>query len=413
LSFKEEIVMSRVVERFIKYVKFNTKADDASNTVPSTPGQLVLAKELGKELEQLGLLDVSVDENGYVMAALPSNLDKKVPTVGFIAHMDTSPDMSGTNVNPRFVYNYDGGDIKLNDEVTLSPAELPELKEYIGETLITTDGTTLLGADDKAGIAEIITAVEYLIEHPEVPHGTIKIGFTPDEEIGRGPNHFDVKKFGADLAYTMDGGAIGEIEYENFNAAGAKVTIHGRNVHPGYAKNKMINSVLIANEFIAALPENETPQATEGYEGFYHLNSINGDVENTVLSYIIRDFDKESFEKRKKHMEELAEKLNKKYPNRVFIDIKDQYKNMREMIEPVIHVVDNAVKAMELAGVKPLVRPIRGGTDGARLSFVGLPTPNIFAGGLNFHGKYEYVPVSSMEKAVDVILKLVDLYAGM
>lgn len=405
--------MSKVVERFIKYVKFDTKADDASETVPSTLGQLVLAKELGKELEQLGLSDVSVDENGYVMAALPSNLDKKVPTIGFIAHMDTSPDMSGTNVNPRFVYNYDGGDIKLNDEVTLSPAELPELKEYIGETLITTDGTTLLGADDKAGVAEIITAVEYLIEHPEVPHGTIKIGFTPDEEIGRGPNHFDVKKFGADLAYTMDGGAIGEIEYENFNAAGAKVTIHGRNVHPGYAKNKMINSVLIANEFIAALPENETPQATEGYEGFYHLNSINGDVENTVLSYIIRDFDKESFEKRKQHMAELAEKLNKKYPNRVVIDIRDQYKNMREKIETVMHVVDNAVKAMELAGVKPLVRPIRGGTDGARLSFVGLPTPNIFAGGLNFHGKYEYVPVSSMEKAVDVILKLVDLYAGM
>jgi tripeptide aminopeptidase len=405
--------MSKVVERFIKYVKFDTKADDTSDTVPSTPGQLVLAKELGKELEQLGLSDVSVDENGYVMASLPSNLHKKVPTVGFIAHMDTSPDMSGTNVNPRFVENYDGGDIKLNDEVTLSPAELPELKEYIGETLITTDGTTLLGADDKAGVAEIITAVEYLIEHPEVPHGTIKIGFTPDEEIGRGPNHFDVKKFGADLAYTMDGGAIGEIEYENFNAAGAKITIHGRNVHPGYAKNKMVNSVLIANEFIAALPENETPQATEGYEGFYHLNSINGDVENTVLSYIIRDFDKESFEKRKQHMVELAEKLNKKYPNRVVIDIKDQYKNMREMIEPVMHVVDNAVKAMELAGVKPLVRPIRGGTDGARLSFVGLPTPNIFAGGLNFHGKYEYVPVSSMEKAVDVILKLVDLYAGM
>jgi tripeptide aminopeptidase len=405
--------MSKVVERFIKYVKFDTKADDASDTVPSTPGQLVLAKELGKELEQLGLSDVSVDENGYVMATLPSNLDKKVPTVGFIAHMDTSPDMSGTNVNPRFVENYDGGDIKLNDEVTLSPVELPELKEYIGETLITTDGTTLLGADDKAGVAEIITAVEYLIEHPEIAHGTIKIGFTPDEEIGRGPNHFDVEKFGADLAYTMDGGAIGEIEYENFNAAGAKVTIHGRNVHPGYAKNKMVNSVLIANEFITSLPENETPQATEGYEGFYHLNSCNGDVENTVLSYIIRDFDKESFEKRKLHMIELAEKLNKKYPNRVVIDIKDQYKNMREMIEPVMYVVDNAVKAMELAGVKPLIRPIRGGTDGARLSFVGLPTPNIFAGGLNFHGKYEYVPVSSMEKAVDVILKLVDLYAGM
>jgi tripeptide aminopeptidase len=405
--------MSKVVERFIRYVKFDTKADDASDTVPSTPGQLVLAKELGKELEQLGLSDVSVDENGYVMATLPSNLDKKVPTIGFIAHMDTSPDMSGTNVNPQFVENYDGGDIKLSEEVTLSPKEMHELKEYIGETLITTDGTTLLGADDKAGIAEIITAVEYLIQHPEVPHGTIKIGFTPDEEIGRGPNHFEVEKFDADLAYTMDGGAVGELEYENFNAAGAKVTIHGRNVHPGYAKNKMVNSMLIANEFIASLPENETPQATEGYEGFYHLNSINGDVENTVLSYIIRDFDKESFEKRKQHMKKLAEELNKKYPGRVVIDIKDSYKNMREMIEPVMHVVDNAVKAMELAGVKPLIRPIRGGTDGARLSFMGLPTPNIFAGGLNFHGKYEYIPVSSMEKAVQVILKLVEIYAGM
>ncbi|MCM0649726.1 peptidase T [Clostridium swellfunianum] len=405
--------MSNVVERFIKYVKFDTKADDASETVPSTPGQLILAKELGKELEELGLSDVSVDKNGYVMATLPSNIEKKVPTIGFIAHMDTSPDMSGSNIKPKFVENYDGGDIKLNDEVTLSPSEMTELKEYIGETLITTDGTTLLGADDKAGIAEIITAVEYLIKHPEVPHGTIKIGFTPDEEIGRGPNHFDVEKFGADLAYTMDGGAVGELEYENFNAAGAKVTVHGRNVHPGYAKNKMINSVLIANEYIASLPENETPQTTEGYEGFYHLNSISGDVEKTVLSYIIRDFDKDSFEKRKQHMQELAEELNKKYPGRVSIEIKDQYKNMREMIEPVMHVVDNAVKAMELAGVKPLVRPIRGGTDGARLSFMGLPTPNIFAGGLNFHGKYEYVPVSSMEKAVEVILKLVDLYASM
>lgn len=406
-------MMSNVVERFIKYVKFDTKADDASETVPSTPGQLILAKELGKELEELGLSDVSVDKNGYVMATLPSNIEKKVPTIGFIAHMDTSPDMSGSNIKPKFVENYDGGDIKLNDEVTLSPSEMTELKEYIGETLITTDGTTLLGADDKAGIAEIITAVEYLIKHPEVPHGTIKIGFTPDEEIGRGPNHFDVEKFGADLAYTMDGGAVGELEYENFNAAGAKVTVHGRNVHPGYAKNKMINSVLIANEYIASLPENETPQTTEGYEGFYHLNSISGDVEKTVLSYIIRDFDKDSFEKRKQHMQELAEELNKKYPGRVSIEIKDQYKNMREMIEPVMHVVDNAVKAMELAGVKPLVRPIRGGTDGARLSFMGLPTPNIFAGGLNFHGKYEYVPVSSMEKAVEVILKLVDLYASM
>lgn len=403
--------MTKVVGRFLKYAKFDTKADENSETVPSTPGQVVLAKELGKELEQLGLVDVSVDENGYVMGTLPSNLNKNVPTVGFIAHVDTSPDMSGTNVNPKFVENYDGGDIKLNDEVTLSPVDFPELKDYIGETLITTDGTTLLGADDKAGIAEIITAIEYLVEHPEIPHGTIKVGFTPDEEIGRGPNHFDVEKFGADLAYTMDGGAVGELEYENFNAAGAKVTVLGRNVHPGYAKNKMVNSMLIASEFITMLPESETPQTTEGYEGFYHLNSISGDVEKTVLNYIIRDFDKESFENRKKYMVEAAEKLNKKYPNRVNIEVKDQYRNMKEMIEPVMYVVDNAKKAMEEVGVKPLIKPIRGGTDGARLSFMGLPTPNIFAGGLNFHGKFEYVPVSSLEKAVQVILKIVDLYA--
>lgn len=401
--------MSSVVERLIKYVKFDTKADENSSTVPSTAGQLVLAKELGKELEELGLVDISVDSNGYVMATLPANIDKKVPVVGFIAHMDTSPDMSGTNVNPKFIENYDGKDIKLNDDVTLSTEDFPELKDYIGETLITTDGTTLLGADDKAGIAEILTAVEYLVNHPEMPHGTIRIGFTPDEEVGRGPDHFDVKKFNADFAYTMDGGAVGELEYENFNAAAAKVTISGRNVHPGYAKNKMVNSVLIANEFISMMPEDETPQTTEGYEGFYHLNNMEGNVEKSVLNYIIRDFDMDSFENRKEFMKAAAEKLNKKYGNKVTIEIRDQYRNMKEKIEPVKYVVDNAIKAMEAANVKPLVRPIRGGTDGAQLSFKGLPTPNIFAGGLNFHGKYEYVPVSSMEKAVEVILKLVEL----
>jgi tripeptide aminopeptidase len=405
--------MSRVVERLIKYVKYDTKADENSNTVPSTSGQLVLAKEIGKELDGLGLVDISVDSNGYVMATLPANIDRKVPVMGFLAHMDTSPDMNGTNVNPKFIENYDGKDIKLSEEVTLSTIDFPELKDYIGETLITTDGTTLLGADDKAGIAEIMTAVEYLVQHPEVPHGTLKIGFTPDEEIGRGPNHFDVKKFNADLAYTMDGGAIGELEYENFNAASAKITIQGRNVHPGYAKNKMINSVLIGNEFVSLMPVSETPQTTEGYEGFYHLNSIEGNVEKTVLSYIIRDFDKVSFEKRKQFMKEVAEKLNKKYSNRIIIEIRDQYKNMKEKIEPVKYIVDNAIKAMEAVGVKPLVRPIRGGTDGAQLSFMGLPTPNIFAGGLNFHGKFEYVPVSSMEKAVEVILKLVELNVNM
>lgn len=401
--------MSSVVERLIKYVKFDTKADENSSTVPSTAGQLVLAKELGKELGELGLVDISVDSNGYVMATLPANIDKKVPVVGFIAHMDTSPDMSGTNVNPKFIENYDGKDIKLNDDVTLSTEDFPELKDYIGETLITTDGTTLLGADDKAGIAEILTAVEYLVNHPEMPHGTIRIGFTPDEEVGRGPDHFDVKKFNADFAYTMDGGAVGELEYENFNAAAAKVTISGRNVHPGYAKNKMVNSVLIANEFISMMPEDETPQTTEGYEGFYHLNNMEGNVEKSVLNYIIRDFDMDSFENRKEFMKAAAEKLNKKYGNKVTIEIRDQYRNMKEKIEPVKYVVDNAIKAMEAANVKPLVRPIRGGTDGAQLSFKGLPTPNIFAGGLNFHGKYEYVPVSSMEKAVEVILKLVEL----
>ncbi|MFL0267151.1 peptidase T [Candidatus Clostridium radicumherbarum] len=401
--------MSSVVERLIKYVKFDTKADENSSTVPSTAGQLVLAKELGKELGELGLIDISVDSNGYVMATLPANTDKKVPVMGFLAHMDTSPDMSGTNVNPKFIENYDGKDIKLNDEVTLSTEDFPELKDYIGETLITTDGTTLLGADDKAGIAEILTAVEYLVNHPEVPHGTIKIGFTPDEEVGRGPDHFDVEKFNADFAYTMDGGAVGELEYENFNAAAAKVTISGRNVHPGYAKNKMVNSMLIANEFISMMPEDETPQATEGYEGFYHLNNMEGNVEKSVLNYIIRDFDMDSFENRKKFIKDAAEKLNKKYGSRVTIEIRDQYRNMKEKIEPVKYVVDNAIKAMEAVNVKPLVRPIRGGTDGAQLSFKGLPTPNIFAGGLNFHGKYEYVPVSSMEKAVEVILKLVEL----
>lgn len=405
--------MSTVVERLIKYVKFETKADENSNTVPSTPGQLVLAKELVRELEELGLIDISVDDNGYVMATLPANIDKKVPTMGFIAHMDTSPDMNGSNVNPQFIENYDGKDIKLNDEVILSTIDFPELKDYIGETLITTDGTTLLGADDKAGIAEILTAVEYLVKHPEVPHGTIRIGFTPDEEIGRGPNHFDVAKFNADLAYTMDGGAIGELEYENFNAAAAKVIIQGRNVHPGYAKNKMVNSMLIANEFILAMPECETPQATEGYEGFYHLNSIDGGVEKTVLSYIIRDFDKESFDGRKVFIKELVEKFNKKYNNRITIEVRDQYRNMKEKIEPVMYVVENAIKAMEAVGVNPIVRPIRGGTDGATLSFMGLPCPNIFAGGLNFHGKYEYVPVSSMEKAVEVILKLVEMNVNM
>lgn len=405
--------MSNVVERFLKYVKFDTKADDDSTSIPSSQGQLLLANELKRELEQLGLKNISLDENGYLMASLPSNTNKTLPTIGFLAHVDTSPDMSGTNVNPKIVENYDGGDIVLNSElnIILSPKDSPELSKYIGQNLITTDGTTLLGADDKAGIAEIITAIEYLINHPEVPHGEIRIGFTPDEEVGRGPHHFDVAKFNAAFAYTIDGGAIGELEFENFNAAGAKVTIQGRNVHPGYAKNKMINSVLIANEFNSLLPQNETPGLTEGYEGFYHLNNFNGDVEKTVLQYIIRDFDKVNFEKRKEVIENIGKNLNDKYgENTITMELKDQYRNMKEKIEPSMHIVDTAFKAMEAVGITPLVRPIRGGTDGATLSFMGLPTPNMFAGGENFHGKYEYIPTPSMEKAVEVILKIIELY---
>lgn len=403
--------MKEVVERFLKYVKLDTKSDEESGVTPSSEGQKVFAKELGKELENLGFTNVTVDENYYVMAEIPSNIDKKVPVVGFIAHMDTSPDMSGKDVNPQFVENYDGGDIVLNKEnnVVLMPSEFPDLKNYIGKTLITTDGTTLLGADDKAGIAEIVTAMKYLIDNHEIPHGTIKVAFTPDEEIGEGANHFDVEKFNADFAYTVDGGAIGELEYENFNAASAKVIVKGRNVHPGTAKNAMINSALVAAEFMRSLPENEVPENTEGYEGFYHLTSIKGEVELTELSYIIRDFDKESFENRKNVMKEVANKINEKYGRELLsLKVKDQYYNMKEKIEPVKHIVDIAHKAMIDAGVTPKVTPIRGGTDGARLSFMGLPTPNFFTGGHNFHGKYEYIPVESMEKAVEVILKVVE-----
>ncbi|MFT9487912.1 MAG: peptidase T [Tepidibacillus sp.] len=405
--------MSNVVERFLKYVKYDTRSDDESNTVPTTPGQMVLAKAIAEELKEIGLEEVTLNEKGYIYATLPANIDREVPTIGFIAHMDTSPDMTGTNVNPKIVENYDGEDIVLNEEknIILSVKQFPELKNYIGKTLITTDGTTLLGADDKAGVAEIITAVEYLKNHPEFPHGKIRIGFTPDEEVGRGADHFDVKFFGADFAYTMDGGPIGELEYENFNAAGAKIIIKGRNVHPGTAKDKMINSILIANEYIALLPKEETPAHTEGYEGFYHLNNIKGDVETTILSYIIRDFDKATFEKRKETMQEFAQQLNQKYgEGTVTAEIKDQYYNMKEKVEPVKHIVDTAFKAMEEVGVTPIVKPIRGGTDGARLSYMGLPTPNIFGGGHNFHGRYEFIPTYAMEKAVDVILKIVELY---
>ncbi|AGY74245.1 peptidase T [Clostridium autoethanogenum] len=408
--------MSKVVEKFTKYIKFDTRSNEEMNTVPTTQGQMVLAKELSKELKKIGMREVSVDENGYVMASLPSNVDKEVPTIGFIAHMDTSPEVSGMNVNPKFIENYDGKDIVLNGEknIVLSPKDFPELKDYVGKTLITTDGTTLLGADDKAGIAEIITALETLIENPEIKHGNVKVAFTPDEEIGRGPDHFDVEKFNANAAYTVDGGDLGELEYENFNAASAEVIISGINVHPGSAKGIMINSMLIAGEFMSMLPQNETPSTTEGYEGFYHIVALNGGVEQTKLEYIIRDFDEKNFEKRKQFITGAAESLNKKYGKSIVkIEIKDQYKNMKEKIEPVKHIVDIAFEAMKSVDVVPKVQPIRGGTDGASLSFKGLPTPNIFTGGHNFHGKFEYIPVYSMEKAVEVILKIVQLYGKM
>ncbi len=407
-------LMANVVERFIKYVQYDTRSDEESNTVPTTKGQLVLAEVIADELKEIGLTDVILDEKGYIYATLPANIKSEAPTFGFIAHLDTSPDMSGTKVNPQIVENYNGEDIILNKEknIILSPKDFPELKDYIGVTLITTDGTTLLGADDKAGVAEIITAMEYLIQHPELPHGTIKIGFTPDEEVGRGADYFDVKGFGAEFAYTVDGGPIGELEYENFNAAAAKIVINGRNVHPGTAKNKMVNSILIANQYISLLPENETPAHTDGYEGFYHLNNMSGDVEQTTLHYIIRDFDKILFEQRKEKMQRIAETLNEKYgENTITIAMEDQYFNMKEKIEPVKYTVDTVAQAMEEVGVKPIIKPIRGGTDGARLSYMGLPTPNIFTGGHNYHGKYEYIPTFAMEKAVEVILKIVELYS--
>ncbi|EGD50519.1 peptidase T [Thermoanaerobacter ethanolicus JW 200] len=406
--------MSKVVERFLKYVKYHTTSDESSSTYPSTEGQLIFAKELAKELESLGLKEVNVDKNGYVTALLPSNTDEELPTIGFIAHMDTSPDMCGKDVNPQIVENYDGKDIILNKEknIVLSPSEFPELKNYIGKTLIVTDGTTLLGADDKAGIAEIITAMEYLINHPEIKHGNIKVAFTPDEEIGRGVDKFDVKKFNCDFAYTVDGGGIGEIEYENFNAASAKIKINGRNVHPGTAKGKMKNSILIGIELQNMLPEHETPAHTEGYEGFYHLNNFEGNVEQTKMYYIIRDFNKQTFLDKKEYLKSIVETLNKKYGEGTLeLELKDQYYNMREIIEKHMHIVDTALEAMKLVGVEPKIVPIRGGTDGARLSYMGLPTPNLFTGGHNFHGKYEFIPTYAMEKAVEVIIKIIELYA--
>lgn len=406
--------MERVAERFLRYVSFDTTSKEESNSVPSTLGQLELARELKRELEELGLKDVDLDGNGYLMATLPANINKNIPVIGFLAHMDTSDGASGANIKPNIVRNYDGGDILLNEQqnIVLSPKEFPELSEYIGHDLITTDGTTLLGADDKAGIAEIMTAMEYLIKHPEIPHGTIRIAFTPDEEIARGTDHFDVKRFNADFAYTVDGGEPGELEYENFNAAKAEIVINGRNVHPGNAKDKMINSMQLAMELNSMLPGFEAPEHTEGYEGFFHLEKISGRVESTSMQYIIRDFDKKGLEKRKERMRKIADYLNDKYGGgTVVLKLTDQYFNMKEKIEPVIQVVENLKEAMRLSGVTPIVRPIRGGTDGARLSFMGLPTPNMFTGGHNFHGRYEYISINSMNKAVEVILKLVEIYS--
>lgn len=401
-----------IVERFLKYVSFTTTSDENTGLTPSTPGQMIFAQSLQNELKSIGLSDVSVDENGYVMATLPSNSEKNIPTIGFIAHMDTSPEMTARHVVPNIIKNYDGSTLTLNTEenIRLSPEDFPELKKYIGQDLIVTNGKTLLGADDKAGIAEIVTAMEYLINHPEIKHGTIRIAFTPDEEIGQGAQHFNVEKFNADWAYTIDGGEIGELEYENFNAASAKITFFGRNVHPGYAKHKMLNSIRIGQQFASMLPRHETPEHTENYEGFYHLISFEGNVEKTTLLYIIRDHDRSKFESRKKEIQHLVNKIAAEFgADSVNLEIKDQYYNMREKIEPLMHIVDLASEAMREVGIEPKIKPIRGGTDGAQLSFKGLPCPNIFTGGHNFHGRYEYIPIQSMEKAMQVIVKIATL----
>ncbi|MBO7234523.1 MAG: peptidase T [Paludibacteraceae bacterium] len=403
-----------ITSRFLKYVGFLTTSDENTRMNPSTPGQIVFARYLAEELQSIGLVDIELDQNGYLMATLPANCDQPLPTIGFIAHLDTSPEMSGKHVQPRIVENYQGGDIVLNKEegIVLETEKYPEILQYIGQDIIVTNGKTLLGADDKAGIAEIITAMEYLIAHPEIKHGKIRVGFTPDEEIGEGADHFDVAKFGANWAYTIDGGEIGELEYENFNAASAKITIKGVNVHPGYAKDKMRNSMRIANQLTAMLPTNEVPEHTTGYEGFYHLIHMQGSVEETTLSYIIRDHDRQKFEARKAEMATIVERINNEYgTDTATIEIKDQYYNMREKIEPVMHIIDLAADAMKAVGVTPSVKPIRGGTDGARLSFEGLPCPNIFTGGHNFHGRFEYIPVQSMEKAMAVVVIIIEMVA--
>lgn len=410
--------MQHIIDRFISYVTVDTESDPNSHTTPSTAKQWDLANKLVDELKTIGLEEVTIDENAYIMATLPSNVSHNVPVIGFISHFDTSPDFKGANVKPQIVTNYDGGDIILNAEqnIVLSPNYFKDLLQYKGQTIITTDGTTLLGADDKAGITEIVSAMEYLIQNPNIKHGKIRIGFTPDEEIGRGAHKFDVAKFGADWAYTMDGSQIGELEYENFNAAGAKLIFKGKSVHPGYAKGKMINSMLLANKFIAKLPKEEVPEMTSGYEGFFHVTGITGSIEETVVQLIIRDHDATRFKKRKKLVKKIADKINRKYQKQfgediVVAEIKDQYFNMKEKVVPVFHIIDIAEKAMVELGIKPLIKAIRGGTDGCQLSYMGLPCPNIFAGGHNFHGKYEYVPAESMQKAMEVIVKIAEITA--
>ena len=410
--------MQHIIDRFISYVTVDTESDPNSTTTPSTAKQWDLANKLVEELKAIGLQDVTIDDKSYIQATLPSNLDYEVPTIGFVAHFDTTPDFTGANVKPQIVKNYDGGDIVLNKElnIVLSPSYFEDLLQYKGQTLITTDGTTLLGADDKAGVTEIVTAMEFLIKNPQIKHGTLKVGFTPDEEIGRGADFFDVEKFGCEWAYTMDGSQIGELEYENFNAAGVKLSFKGKSVHPGYAKGKMINSMLLANKYISKLPKDEVPEKTKGYEGFFHVVHFDGSIEETNVQLIIRDHNHKKFEERKKVVQKIADKFNKKYKKQfgadiVTIEVKDQYYNMREKIAPVMHIIDIAEKAMKDLGIKPLIKPIRGGTDGSRLSFMGLPCPNIFAGGHNFHGKYEYVPVESMQKAIEVIIKIAEITA--
>ncbi len=408
------ISKEHIIKRFVSYVTIDTESDPTSKTTPSTKKQWDLANKLAEELKTIGMQDVTIDEHAYIMATLPSNVDFEVPTIGFISHFDTSPDFTGANVRPQIHENYLGGDILLNkaENIVLSPDYFEDLRLYIGQTLITTDGTTLLGADDKAGICEIVSAMEYLVNHPEIKHGKIRVGFTPDEEIGRGAHKFDVEKFGADWAYTMDGSQIGELEYENFNAASAVVKVKGKIVHPGYAKGKMINSMYITTEFINSLPMMETPEHTDGYQGFFHLHDMNGHVDETILQYIIRDHDKGHFEARKDVMQKLTNELNSQYGREVIVtEIKDQYYNMKEKIEPVMHIVNIAEEAMKQLDITPLIKAIRGGTDGSQLSYMGLPCPNIFAGGHNFHGRYEYVPVESMIKATEVICKIAELTA--